>query len=137
MILKTTSERDRFYWGQAGSIYYAIDRWQGRIIALLYWTEEQLGGRDGEPVILEPAWLWLPAEEPDYHRDISAPPLTRGMTDAELAAAHDIALEEAGRAILDYLDSRGMLHVEDFPTSVAILDVDDGPQPEGGCDDEG
>jgi hypothetical protein len=114
MTTRKTSRRDRFYWGQAGATYYSVDQWQGRIVGLLYWTEEVLGcegGPGGDPVILEPGWLWVPADEPDYHRDVTAPPLTSGMIDPELAEAHDIALEAGGQAILQYLDSKGQLHV--------------------------
>lgn len=139
MTIRTTSRRDRFYWGQAGSTYYSVDEWQGRIIALLYWTDEQLGcegGPDGEPVICEPGWLLVPADEPDYHREICAPPLTREMTDAELADAHDIALEAGGRAIIEYLDLKGMLDAPAPSLRMRFVDEHGAMRLDLGCGDD-
>ena len=106
-------EEDRFYWGQAGGFCYClVDRQRGRIVALLYWESEMLGtegGPEGEPVICEPAWLLLGADEPDQHYELKAPSPTMDLTDAELAAAHDAALEEGQRAILEHLDMKGLL----------------------------
>jgi hypothetical protein len=101
---------ERFYWGQAGSVYYLVD--QGTIIALLYFEGEgvgQDGGPGGEPVVTPAVWLWLASDDPDQHYALDAPAMSAEMTDAELAATHDAALEAAQEAILDYLDRAGRL----------------------------
>ena len=102
----------RFYWGQAGGTYYLMDRDRGRIIALLYWESEVLGLVDGcedEPCVCEPAWAWLAADNPDMHYELLAPVPTHDMSDEELAAAHDEALDEAQVQILEYLKGRRLL----------------------------
>jgi hypothetical protein len=101
---------DRFRWGQAGSVYYLVDR--GTIIALLYFEGEgvgQEGGPGGEPVVTPAAWCWLAVNDPDQHYELDAPAMTADMTDADLAAVNDAALEAAAGQILDYLDRAGRL----------------------------
>jgi hypothetical protein len=90
-------------WGQTGSTYYAVH--DGRIVALLYWSEPELGveGESGEPLITAADWFWVAADDPHNHFQLDAPPLERGMTDAELAAAHDEALAAATTAISELL----------------------------------
>lgn len=103
---------ERFYWGQAGWSYYLVDRQAGSIVALLYWDNEQLGeegGPDGGPVILDPAWMWLAADDPDMHNDLQAPVPTSMMSYEELRAAHERALGEAQVVILTYLGGKGLL----------------------------
>ncbi len=99
---------ERFYWGQAGNTYYAVDNRQ--IVALLYWDSAGVeAGPDGEPVITEAGWFWLPSDAPDRHFPIDAPDPSPGMGEAELAAVIEVALEAAAEEVLKYLDGHGRL----------------------------
>lgn len=101
---------DRFYWGQAGTTYYAVG--DGQIVALLYWEAAGLGqegGPDGEPVITEAGWFWLTTDNPDRHFALDAPDPSGALGDAELATVTDMALEAAAKEILSYLDGHGRL----------------------------
>jgi hypothetical protein len=53
--------------------------------------------------------VWLAVDDPDHHYSLDTPAMSAEMTDAELAANHDAALEAGAEAILDYLDRTGRL----------------------------
>jgi hypothetical protein len=97
------------YWGHAGPhTYYAAIA--GHIRAILYWSDPVLGeegGPGGEPVVVDARWCWIPGDSPDNHYEVDAPPLTPGMSEEELRAAHQAALDEAQRQIADYIEKRG------------------------------
>jgi hypothetical protein len=104
------STTDRFYWGQAGTTYYAVD--SGQIIALLYWEAAGLSpvaGPDGEPVFTEAGWFWLATDNPERHFAVDAPDPSGDLGEEQLAAVIDLALEAAAKEIISYLDGHGRL----------------------------
>lgn len=97
-------------WGNAGSTYYAVKPETGRIVALLYHTEEQPGyegGPDGELTICPADWFYVMADDPNHHIGlINAPVLHSEMTDDEIAEANEIALGETTDAVMAELAKR-------------------------------
>ena len=103
-LMVASEELPLVSWGNAGSTYYAV--MEGRIVGLLYFEGEGLGEEDGpggESVVTPPEWFLVLADAPKEHLALGAPPLEEGMSDNELMAATDAALEEATAMIEDHL----------------------------------
>ena len=78
----------------------------------MYFTGEgvgEVGGSGGEPVVTPAAWCFLSVDDPDQHYELDAPPMSAEMSDAELVANHETALDAAQAAILEYLERAGRL----------------------------
>ncbi len=101
--------RFRFYWSEAGKTHYLVDRQAGRVVALAYLAEVELGEFGGQPVVLDSAWVWLAADDPDFHRELQAPVPAPRMSETQIIDNMDGALIEAQHAVIEYLNSRGLL----------------------------
>jgi hypothetical protein len=93
-------------WGNAGGpTYYAVG--DGSIQALLYWDDGgpgELYEPGGEPVIMNPGWYVVLADDPSNHFDVDAPGLEPGMADADLARATEAAMAAATGLVADHLN---------------------------------
>ncbi len=99
----------RFFWVNVGDTYAAVDR--DHMVALVYFSDRQIGfldGPDGEMLLTDYDWYWVPVDDPQNHVQVTdAPPLRQGMSESELAQATDQALAAAAGEIVDYLTRRG------------------------------
>lgn len=48
-LVWSMTKQERFSWGVAGSTYFAHDRERGVIVALMYWSEADLGQEEEGP----------------------------------------------------------------------------------------
>jgi hypothetical protein len=79
-----------------------------RIVAILYWGEAQpaeLGEPGGEPIVSEPSWFVVLADDPMNHFSIEAPSIEGLDNYEELVEATEAAFDAASRVVADALNS--------------------------------
>lgn len=87
-------------WIKVGSnaVYGAII--EGRVEAIVYWTNEELGSDEGgEPIVTSPGWFWFAANETGEHWELTPGPVLPEGEGGTLDPVHDAALEAAEQAI--------------------------------------
>jgi hypothetical protein len=93
-------------WVNVGNTFAAVV--DGRILALLYWSEAtpaEEGGAGGEPVVADAGWFLVFADEPFEHTQIplELPTLWPGMPYKQLAEAWEQAREKAAEMIESHI----------------------------------
>ncbi len=66
-----------------------------RVVGVLYWTEDDQDawgtGKPDETFI----WCWCSVDRPYNHENLACPPLRVGMTQEQIEANRDVAMEAA------------------------------------------
>jgi hypothetical protein len=80
----------------------------GRVVAIVYCTDEELGSDEaGQPIVTTPGWFWIPGDCPFQHRDLKVPERRPDDDRGALHPLHGAALGSAEEAIHGYLDISG------------------------------